>query len=61
MSEATPSFGRVVRASYHALALEKELPVLDDANKGDHEELGSQPRRLIYGGARSLNFQSPVF
>ena len=61
MSEATPSFGRVVRASYHALALEKELPVLEDANKEGNEEPGSQPRSLIYGGARSLNFQSPIF
>lgn len=61
MSEVTPSFGRVVRASYHALALEKELPVSEDANKEGNEEPGSQPQSLIYGGARSLNFQSLIF
>lgn len=61
MSEVSPSFSRLVRASYHALALEKELPVLEDANKEGNEEQGSQPRSLIYGGARSPNFPSPIF
>jgi len=61
VSEVSPSFSRLVRASYHALALEKELPVLEDANKEGNEEQGSQPRSLIYGASNNAttipNFQ----